>query len=46
MREALIHRFGEQGSKKAPGPTYGIASHVWAALAVAVTYSDLHGAKQ
>jgi hypothetical protein len=36
VRQALIDRIGPQGTKKAPGPTYGIKSHEWAALAVAV----------
>jgi hypothetical protein len=36
VRQALIDRLGLQGTKKAPGPTYGIKSHEWAALAVAV----------
>ena len=40
IREALIARIGPQGSKKAPGPTYGLAKHRWAALAVAVTARD------
>jgi hypothetical protein len=36
VRQALIDRLGPQGTKKAPGPTYGVRSHEWAALAVAV----------
>ena len=36
VRQALIDRLGPPGSKKAPGPTYGVTSHAWAALAVAV----------
>jgi hypothetical protein len=40
VREALIARFGPPGNKKQPGMLYGISSHVWAALAVAVTYLD------
>jgi hypothetical protein len=36
VRQALIDRIGPQGSKKNQGPTYGIKSHEWAALAVAV----------
>ena len=36
VRQALIDRLGSQGTKKAPGPTYGVKSHEWAALAVAV----------
>lgn len=40
IREALIDRIGPQGTKKEPGPTFGIAGHRWAALAVAVTFHD------
>lgn len=36
VRQALLDRLGPQGTKKTPGPTYGIKSHEWAALAVAV----------
>ena len=47
VRQALIDLVGEQGKKAAPGPTYGIKSHTWAALAVAVYGYDqqfLHNA--
>lgn len=37
IRQALIDKLGPQGTKKAPGPTYGVKSHAWSALAVAVT---------
>ncbi len=45
VRDALIHRYGPGkeravGTKKAPGPLYGLKSHHWAALAVAVTAMD------
>lgn len=43
VRQALIDRFGgdrAQGRKAEPGPLYGIRSHEWAALAVAVTKFD------
>ncbi len=40
VRVALIDRIGAQGTKKQPGPTYGIKSHTWAALAVAVYGHD------
>lgn len=36
IRQALLKLVGEQGTKTNPGPTYGLASHTWAALAVAI----------
>lgn len=36
VRQALIDHLGQPGTKRAPGPTYGVTSHAWAALAVAV----------
>lgn len=41
VRMALIDRFGETGTKKAPGPLFGVSGHCWSALAVAVTATDL-----
>jgi hypothetical protein len=40
IRQALIDKLGPQGTKKNPGPTYGVKSHIWAALAVAVTAQE------
>lgn len=40
IRAALLDRFGAQGTKKAPGRLYGVSSHIWAALAVAVYVGD------
>lgn len=45
IRQALIDRFGPGkeaaiGLKASPGPLYGFRRDMWAALAVAVTYSD------
>lgn len=45
VRQALIDRFGPGkekaiGRKAAPGPLYGVSSHVWSALAVAVYSHD------
>ena len=40
IRQALIDLIGPQGTKKAPGPTYGVKADEWAALAVAVTFSE------
>lgn len=45
IRQVLIDRFGPVGTKKEPGILYGIKSHCWAALAVAVTYWDQHQAE-
>lgn len=47
VRQALIDRFGPGkgaaiGTKKQPGPCYGVASHCWSALAVAATFADTH----
>lgn len=35
VRQALIDKLGAPGTKKAPGPTYGVSKHAWRALAVA-----------
>lgn len=43
IRTALIDLLGEQGTKKNPGPTYGVSSHAWSALAVAVTAFERMG---
>lgn len=44
IRQALIDRFGGKdaaiGRKANPGPLYGVSSHAWAALALAITFSD------
>jgi len=40
IRQALIDRVGPQGRKSSPGPTYGLAKHDWAALAIAIYVSD------
>lgn len=40
VRMALIDKLGAPGTKKNPGPTYGVSKHVWQALAVAVTFSE------
>lgn len=36
VRQAVIDRIGPPGTKKAPGPTYGVTGHAWQALAVAL----------
>lgn len=38
VRQAILDLFpAGRGTKKAPGPLYGIKSHAWSALAVAIT---------
>ncbi|WP_045764626.1 hypothetical protein [Xanthomonas albilineans] len=41
IRQALLDLIGTPGTKKAPGPTYGVRSHAWAALAVAATVAGI-----
>lgn len=47
IRQALIDRYGGEGGKEAavgrkatPGPLYGVRSHIWPALAVAITADE------
>jgi len=40
IRQALIDRYGEPGTKKNPGILYGVKKDIWSALAVAVYYQD------
>lgn len=45
IRQALLDRFGPGreaaiGTKKAPGPLYGVSGDVWSALAIACVVSD------
>lgn len=40
VSQALRDRFGEKGTRKNPGATYGIVKDEWSALAVAVTVYD------
>lgn len=40
IRQALIDKLGEPGTKKNPGKTYGISKDLWSALAIAVTYAE------
>ncbi len=50
IRQALIDKFpatggGKQpvvGTKKQPGPLHGVKSHLWSALALAVTFAETH----
>jgi len=43
IRQALIDKFGDVGTKKNPGPLFGVSSHAWAALGVAATASEVLG---
>lgn len=40
IRQALIDRFGEVGTKKEKGFFYGFKKDIWSAFAVGVTYLD------
>jgi hypothetical protein len=42
IRQAMLDRFGPQGTKKAPGATYGISKDMWSALAIAAFAWDTH----
>ena len=46
IRAAILDRFGGKdaavGLKKAQGPLYGVRSHEWSALAIALTWFDQH----
>jgi hypothetical protein len=51
IRAALIDRYGPGkdvaiGTKRQPGPLHGVSGDVWSALAVAVTWADLHGEQE
>lgn len=46
IRQALIDRFGEVGTKKNPGYFYGFKADIWASMAVCTTFHDLYMAKE
>ena len=46
IRAALIDRFGKPGTKKQKGILYGIKADEWSALAIAVTFYDIHNTGQ
>jgi hypothetical protein len=41
VRQSLLDAIGPVGTKKAPGPLYGVSSHYWAALGVAYVASEI-----
>lgn len=41
IRQALLDLLGPQGTRKDPGPLYGVKSHAWAAVAVGATVLQL-----
>jgi len=44
VNAALLSAIGPKGTKKDPGPTFGVAGHAWAALGVAyAAYRQLGG---
>ena len=48
IRQAIMDRYGStkqkaQGTKKEPGPLYGVSKDVWAALGVAITAAETTG---
>ena len=45
IRQALIDRLGQPGTKKAPGVTYGVKGDIWSALAIAVMVEEQRPAK-
>jgi len=42
IRAALIDKLGEPGTRKKPGPTFGLVGDEWSALSVALTWADTH----
>ena len=40
IRQALIDRYGEPGTKDRQGLLYGVTNDIWSALAIGVTYRD------
>lgn len=46
IRQALIDKYGAPGTKKNPGPTYGIKADIWSALAIATTFVETDEAEE
>lgn len=43
IRRALLDKYGEQGTKKAPGVTHGLKKDLWAAFALATYWTETEG---
>ena len=42
VRQAIIDRLGDKGTKAEPGPTYGVSKHAWRALAAVLAATALY----
>lgn len=40
IKRVLLDRFGEKGTKKNPGTTYGLSDHAWDAFALCIFHQD------
>ena len=40
IKRVLLDRFGEKGTKKNPGLTYGLSNHAWDAFALCILHQD------
>ncbi len=40
IRQALIDKYGDKGTKKAPGTTYGLSADTWQAFALATYFTE------
>ena len=40
IRQAIIDKYGEPGTKKNPGMLYGASKDVWSAIAINLTFND------
>lgn len=43
IRQSLVDKYGEPGTKKEQGKTYGLKSHLWSAFAVATYVTETEG---
>jgi len=42
IKRVLLDRFGEKGTKKKKGITYGLKDHAWSAFALTIYYQDVY----